>query len=280
MSTLLIMLKMLAYILAIGILGLVVFVYLPLYVFQERLLFLRTNTNPQLLMAIQKNIKQLQTVNLQTPDKVNLQGWLVNPPKDGEKRPLLIYFGGNAEDVMTLIPVMAKFSAWTVLLMNYRGYGESEGQPSESAFYQDALQLFDHFSQQKGIDSQRIVLMGRSLGSGVAIYAAHQRAAAGVILISPYQSLVKVAQQHYPIVPVNYLLRHRFESEKRVAEINAPLLMIAAEHDEVIPVAQSLELSAQWAGKVEQVIMQKVTHNDISEAVGYWQTIERFLDRF
>lgn len=280
MSTILIFIKILAYMLAASVLGLVIFVYLPLYLFQEQLLFLRPHTNPQLLMSIQNKFKQIQSINLQTIDNVNLQGWLINPPVHGKSRPLLIYFGGNAEDVMALIPTMSNFSTWTVLLMNYRGYGASEGRPSEAAFYQDALQLYDHFSQQQNIDSQRIVLMGRSLGTGVAVYLAQQRPAAGVILISPYQSLVQVAQTHYPFVPVKWLLKHRFESGSRAADITAPLLMIAAEQDEIIPLSHSLDLAAQWAGTVEQVIIAQATHNNVSEAAGYWQTIRQFLMRF
>ncbi len=117
----------------------------------------------------------------------------------------MIYFGGNGEEVSWLVPEFSRVPDWAALLVNYRGYGLSEGQPSETKLYRDALALYDRATRRPDIDSGRVIVMGRSLGTGVATYLASQRPVAGVVLISPYDSLVQVAREAYPFLPVNLL---------------------------------------------------------------------------
>ena len=102
-----------------------------------------------------------------------------------------------------------------MLLMNYRGYGHSEGRPSEARLFGDAVRLYDWAASRAGVDARRIVGMGRSLGSGVAIYLATQRTLAGLVLATPFDSITAVAQRHYPFLPVRWLLRHPFDSLSR-----------------------------------------------------------------
>ena len=101
---------------------------------------------------------------------------------------------------------------WSVAALNYRGYGRSEGAPSEAAISADALLVYDRLAGREDIDAERIVVFGRSLGSGVAVPLAARRPVHAVILVSPFDSLRRIAKKTYPFVPVPTLLRHPFDS--------------------------------------------------------------------
>ena len=142
---------------------------------------------------------------------MHLRGWLLRAA-GREPAPLLIYFGGNAEEASWVLSELAHIPGWSALVVNYRGYGQSEGAPSERALFADALALYDQAIKRLDIEPHRVVAMGRSLGTGVATYLASQRPIAAVILVSPYDSLVSIAQRAYPFLPVRLLLKHRFDS--------------------------------------------------------------------
>lgn len=140
----------------------------------------------------------------------------------------LIYFGGNAEDVSHNLPEFAEaFPEYAVYLLNYRGFGGSSGSPSEAAIAEDALALFD----QVYASHPQVSLIGRSLGSGVAVRLASQRPMQNLILVTPYNSLEEIAARQYPWVPVKWLLKDRFESGKYAAHIRVPTLLLAASDD-------------------------------------------------
>jgi hypothetical protein len=116
----------------------------------------------------------VQALEFVTPDRVHLSGWLVkNSPRD--RSPLILYFGGSSQEVSNMIPYFQGVEGWSTALVNYRGYGLSEGNPSEENFFQDAALIYDTLSKREDIDSRRIVPMGWSLGTGVAVYLSEQR---------------------------------------------------------------------------------------------------------
>jgi pimeloyl-ACP methyl ester carboxylesterase len=166
---------------------------------------------------------------------------------------------------------------WSVLLMNYRGYGLSQGAPGQDELYRDALFLYDHFTARAEIDKQRVVLMGRSLGSGVATYVASQRRVAGVILTTPYDSIAAVAQNFYPYVPVRLLLRHPFDALSLAGEIRVPLLALVAERDQVIPPIHAERLIAAWAGPKQRVVIPGADHDSLVGENLYWDSVRAFL---
>jgi hypothetical protein len=163
------------------------------------------------------------------------------------------------------------------LLVDYRGYGASEGTPSESALTADGLQWHDYAKEKLG--SRDIVLFGRSLGSGVAVQIAAARAVAGVILVTPYDSLVEVARHHYPFLPVSWMLKHRFDSAQRAPGIAAPLLCLVAGDDEVIPIVRSKRLYDAWAGPKRWVALPGARHNSTDEAPAFWEAVRDFLEK-
>jgi fermentation-respiration switch protein FrsA (DUF1100 family) len=217
----------------------------------------------------------LEDVDIAADDGTRLRGWLTRPR--GERTPLLIYFGGNAEEVSWMVTEAPPLGDWALLLVNYRGYGRSEGRPGERALLADGLRLYDWARARPDVDPERIAAMGRSLGSGVAVHLAAERSLVGVVLVTPFDSLTAVAQRHYPWLPVRWLLRHRFEAIARAPGVRAPLLCVVAGRDRIIPPEHAARLYAAWAGPKRWVAFPAADHNDISSARGYWKAIAEFL---
>jgi len=186
-------------------------------------------------------------------------------PRSGPEA--LLYFGGNAEDVAASLPgLSAAFPAHALYLLHYRGYGGSAGRASEAALVADALALFDKVSA----DHRDIVVVGRSLGSGVAVHLASVRPVARLVLVTPYDSLQELAAQRFPCLPVRWLLFDKFESWRYAQHIAAPTLVLAAEHDEVIPRASTEALYRRFAAGVASFeVVPGTGHNTISDAPGY-----------
>ncbi|CAI8973965.1 Hydrolase_4 domain-containing protein [Pseudomonas sp. IT-P44] len=191
-------------------------------------------------------------------------------PHDGPNA--LIYFGGNAEDVSRNLPVFSQaFPDHALYLLHYRGFGGSTGSPSEEAISRDALTLFD-----KVYDTHpHIAVVGRSLGSGVAVRLASQRPASRLILITPYNSLEDLAVRQYPIFPVKWLLQDKFESWKYAEHISIPTLLLAAGQDEVIPPSSTEKLYGHFAKGVATLkVIPGVGHNSISDSPEYLKLME------
>lgn len=158
-------------------------------------------------------------------------------PRDSQHA--LLYFGGNAEDVSVSLAEFAQaFPNHALYLMHYRGYAGSEGKPSEQALVSDALALFDHIKQRHG----DITVIGRSLGSAIAVQLAAKRSVQQLVLITPFDSLTALARQQFPVVPVHWLLKDRYESAKAAASVQTPTLLLVARDDEIIAAERSKAL--------------------------------------
>jgi pimeloyl-ACP methyl ester carboxylesterase len=179
----------------------------------------------------------------------------------------LLYFGGNAEDVSYNLPgLSAAFPDHAIYLLHYRGYGGSAGSPSEAALFADALALFDRIRAEH----QNVMVVGRSLGSGVAVYLASLRPVTRLVLVTPYDSLQDLAERQFPYIPVRWLMLDRFESSKYAAQVTAPTLLIAAEHDEIIPRASTESLMTRFrAGVAALKVVPGAGHNTISDRPEY-----------
>lgn len=260
---------------AINILKFIAIAYVAIlilmYFFQERLIFFaQPITNPYVNRFTEHEITFEH-------EGVRLHGWFVRKDITAES-PLIIYYGGNAEEVSGNLLDLKSYSDSALLFMNYRGYGRSKGRPSEKNLVSDALFILDEIVRTENIDLQHVVLLGRSLGSGVATQVAHQRKVRGVILITPFDSLANVAKSHYPVFPVKLLVRHPFESVKFAKDIAIPALNIMGSSDGIIPNRHSKALAEAWKGEMESVIIQQADHNNIQLFPQYWQSINRFLD--
>ncbi len=205
-------------------------------------------------------------------EQEQLKVWQVDADGDAA----LIYFGGNAEDVsINLAQFRELFSGVSLYLMNYRGYGGSSGHPTEAGLFSDSIALYNRVAASH----KKIILMGRSLGTAVALYLAAEKMVDALILVTPYSSMVDLGQHYYPILPINPLLKDRFESIYRAPEIEVPVLVLVAEHDEIIPAKVSAALVDSFKpGLVQSVVIKGTHHNTIDSTSIYNKSIEKFLD--
>jgi len=269
---------MLRIILAI-LIGFPLTIWAILYIFQEKFLFLPPATDEAMIRRVSNKFPGCE-ITLTTPDHVKLHGWYI-PGNTAPKSPLFIYFGGNSEDMTGVLDDpffdLTRLRPCALLLVNYRGYGRSQGLPGEKQFFQDAVFLYDHFANQDEIDKAGVIAMGRSLGTGVAVYLASQRTLKGIILVSPYDSITNVAQEIYPYVPVSVFIRHPFDSASLASSIKTPLLALTAASDSTISSERSLALLAKWGGPRNHVSIPQADHNDMNFSKLYWESISNFL---
>ena len=243
-----------------------------LYLAQDGMLFMPQSGPASLPQG--RAERAVEVLAFAADDGMVVRGWLIRAART--PAPLIVYYGGNAEEVSWQAgePWPAD---WSLALVNYRGYGQSEGKPSEQALFADAELVFDALAARADVDRLRIVLVGRSLGSGVATYVASRREVAGVVLISPYDSVTALAQRHYPFLPVRLLLKHPFDSLSRAPAIKAPLLAVVAERDGIIPPEHSQRLHDAWGGPKRWSSVPHAGHNDLGPQREFWGPIGEFL---
>lgn len=183
----------------------------------------------------------------------------------------VVYFGGNAEDVSGSLPDLARALPDRALyLMNYRGYGGSAGSPTEAALQEDALALFD-MAHRSHPD---VVVIGRSLGSGIAVRLAAQRPVSRLVLVTPYDSLQELAAAQFPLFPVRWLLSDKYESSRHAHLVTASTTIVQAEHDEVIPRASTEALAKRFAPGVAKLsVVPGTGHNTVSGHPLYFELL-------
>lgn len=197
---------------------------------------------------------------LQATDGVRLHGyWL---PGRGERA--LVWYHGNAGNVShhlaTARLLMDRFGL-DMLLVDYRGYGRSQGQPSEAGLYHDGLALYAA-TVARGYRPEQIVLFGRSLGAAVALEVARQQPAGAVILETPFLSIPTLARTLYPWVPP-VLIRSRFDNAAKIRQVLAPKLIIHGEQDELVPVAHGQRLFELAPEPKRLVLLAGAGHNNL-----------------
>ena len=260
--------------------GVVVGLSILLYFLQDRLIFFRQPLDPGRRDSVLQRFPNVEEVNLVAQDGTRLHGFLSKPAAvAGTKFPLVIYFGGNAEEASWLLEEGERPQNWAWLAVNYRGYGWSEGSPGEQAMAADARRIYDWTQLRSDIEHSRIVAFGRSLGSGVAVRLASERPLAGVVLATPFDSLESVAKRHYPFAPVSLMLRHRFDSLALAPRVGVPMLCIVAERDSIVPAEHARRLFAAWQGDKRLVSIANADHNDVSESAAFWRETGNFLSR-
>ena len=209
---------------------------------------------------------------------VTLYGWLIGPERVSENNPLLVYYGGNGEDVSKHLPKRQRLTQTTSFLyIEYRGYGRSEGHPGQQALVADARFILEEVSRKYGIPMDHVVLMGRSLGTSIAIHTAHEHSVRGLVLITPFDSIQAIASEKYPYLPISLLLKHPFNSVSLAHEIDRPVLMLMAENDGLVSRPHSENLADNWGGELHRVIVPSVGHNTIVTEPGTWDAINQFM---
>jgi pimeloyl-ACP methyl ester carboxylesterase len=181
-------------------------------------------------------------------------------PHDGAKA--LVYFGGNAEDVSFTVPELAGlFPDRAIYAMHYRGYSGSSGRPTEAALRSDARALFELVHARH----PDVIVVGRSLGSSLAIQLAAEAPVSRLVLITPFESILAIARRVAPFLPMGLLLCDRYESWRYAPRVTCPTLVIAASHDEIVPLADTRRLVAAFQPDMATLrVVEGTDHNSVS----------------
>jgi fermentation-respiration switch protein FrsA (DUF1100 family) len=240
---------------------------------QDRLIYFPTRRLAATPQALGLTADELAVV---TEDGVRLHGWWIR----GAGRRVLLFFHGNAGNIADRLDraaIIVRRFGLDILLVDYRGYGRSDGSPSEEGLYRDARAVY-RTAIEGGFRPEQILLFGESLGSAVAIDLARRWPCGGVILETPFLSVPALAGEHYPFVPGS-LVRSRFDSLAKIAAVAAPKLIVVAERDEVVPPSHGRRLYENARGARELFVIPGAHHNDTYVVGGepYWKAWEDFL---
>ena len=248
------------------------FLCLYLYIFQEKQIFF-----PPPKSNVFEGIPVENRISLEIND-INISG--IYSGKLNNEKPLIIYFGGNAEDVFyNYLDFKSELNAQFVAF-NYRGFAGNEGKPTITAILRDMKALLTQLINDYSLKPSNIILMGRSLGAGIAVQLSKEEEFSGVILVSPFDSMVNIAKRYFSWFPVSILLKHPLDSLSIAKQSSKPLLILAAEKDQIIPISHSQALFDAWSAKDKQInIINNAGHNDIHSGKNYYVSINQFLDR-
>ena len=223
-----------------------------------------------------------EDVYLETADGVTVHGWYVRSARAEPEPPIVVHFHGNAGNLLDRQDHVDELAArgLDVFILSYRGYGKSEGSPSEQGLYRDAEAAYEYLVRERGAVPRRIVPYGQSLGSAVAVELATRHEVGGVILESPFTSAPELGRRFYPFLPdvVFDHLEHRFDSIGKIGRLRAPLLVIHGERDEIVPVDMGRRLFEAAPEPKEWYALPHAGHNDTFIAGGseYYERIADF----
>lgn len=217
-----------------------------------------------------------EDLDLRAEDGVRLRGWRL---RGGGRRALLYFHGnaGNVGDRLDRARILVERLGLDVFLVDYRGYGLSEGEPSEDGLYRDARAV-RRAAADRGFAPEEVVLFGESLGCAVAIDLAAETACAGVVLETPFLSIAEMARVHYPFVP-GFLIRSRYDNAAKIGRVSAPKLFLVAERDDVAPPEHGRRLYEIAPAPKTLYVIPRAAHNDTYVVGGedYWRKWEDFL---
>jgi uncharacterized protein len=246
----------------VKILAAIVSVYLlvalVMYMGQRRLMYF---PDAKHVMPGHAGLANVSERILNAPDGARNVVWY-GKAKPGQ--PTLLYFHGNGGGLAERADRIQRFmgQGWGVYMMAYRGYAGSTGYPTEANNIADARRAYDALVQE-GVPASSIILYGESLGTNVATRMAAEKASAGLILESPYTSVLEIALTDYPFLPVRLLLSDRYETDKVIPQVRVPVLILHGKQDDVIPVAMAHRLVKLANEPKRLVILPEGEHSDL-----------------
>ena len=201
-----------------------------LYFYQRNLLYHPNENN----YSEDKISVDIENVRIKTSDNIELLGWYYE--KNLKDFKTLIFFHGNAGSLENRIHKLNHFRDMNInfLIIAWRGFSGNNGNPSEQGLYEDGKSAIDWLIK-KGVSEKNLILYGESLGTGVATHLAQNKNFAGVILETPFTSMIDAAKKFYPYIPVKLLLKDKFENYKKIKNINSPILIMHGEVDQLVP---------------------------------------------
>ncbi len=241
-----------------------------LYFLQEKFIFFPPVPVDDIYQSVSQNEIVFSINNEQ------VYGWKANI--DVARNKTVLYFGGNAEDVVYVNFEAREFNIRQFISFNYPGYGRSSGKPAQQSLYKNALEIYDLVIKEYQLDPQDIIVIGRSLGSSVATYLAANRETAGLILITPFDSIQNIAAKQFKYFPVKYILKHPFPTIEYIDQIKIPVLMLAAVDDEIIADENLQNLNQTAGDNIRLIRYPSVGHNTIQTHIDYYTEINKFID--
>lgn len=258
------------------VLGCCVYILILLlaYLFQDKLMFFPHKFDRDFDYNLSVNASELF---LKTGDNETINCIYATR---AENKNVVLYFHGNATSLNSWKEVADAIlpKGANLLMIDYRGYGKSTGTISEKGFYEDAETAYQ-FLVANGYKNENIFFYGRSLGSGVAVNLAVQHQVKGLILESPYTSVLDVAKSHRPYLLPDLILKYNFNSLQKAAKVKMPVLIFHGTIDQTIPVAQGKKLAAAMAGKTQLVIIENGNHSNLSTFDDYENALTEFLSK-
>lgn len=256
---------------------------LGFYFFQQRLLFY-----PAKNLANTPDLYQLnhQTLNLPIPEtSATINGWWIPAPKNATSAtdaPTLLYLHHNAVNIGANVSQALQFHelGYNVLLFDYRGYGNSSGPfPTESRVYEDAQAAWDYLTQDRQIPPEQIIIYGHSIGGAIATdLATQQPEAAALIVQSSFTSIKDMTKRLgiYWVLPVEWMLKQKFESLAKMPTVDMPVLIINGTNDIQIPVSMGEQLFEAAAGPKEMIVIEGGSHDNHMDDE-YLQQLQAFV---
>ena len=215
-----------------------------------------------------------ENVRLKTADQLSLTAWY---KKAAEGFPTIIYFHGNAGHIGYRVPLVRPYikKGYGVFLLEYRGYGDNFGKPTEVGLYRDARAAVVYL-QHQNISTKDMIFFGESLGTGVATQMATEFDNCALILQAPFQSLPKVAKHHYPWIILKPW--DRFDTQDKITHINSPLLILHGEQDAVVPFEQGLALFESASNLKTMRSFPNAGHNDVTQQLNFYNHVFQFMN--
>lgn len=253
-----------------------------LYFAQDKIIFYPTEHDPEEIEYIKKQLKNFDYKIYKKNKEIIITYWESDPKK--EKFKIILYFGGNAENTnYTAIEISKhpEFLNYKWILLNYPEYNGSSGKAGEKNFYLYSEIIFEHIIDQYKENIIEIILMGRSIGSGVASYLNSIKKIDKLILITPFDSIETIAKKHFSLYPFSFLIKHKFPTIEYIKKINNPILVLIAKEDEIIPSESTNNLIKELEKKqdVKIYILDNATHNTISNFPNYWKYLDQFIKK-
>ena len=246
---------------------------------EQRFLFRPWGGDPGRLASVAARDNGIEEVRLPTDDGVTLHGWLKHPKMApaGGRFPLVIVFGGVRRETSWMMDRADKPEHWGWLFINYRGFGLSEGEPSERVVLADTRRIYDYAAARADVDATNIVVLGRSLGSYFTVALARSRNLRGAILATPFDSIAAVGEERYPWLPVGLILNGRYDAAALAPKIKVPALFVLAENDDVTPVENGTALARVWGGPQKILTLAGARHYGIERRPEFWSAVTDFL---
>ena len=251
---------------------------LVVYLMQARMLYLADVPGRSLEHTPADIGAEFRDVSIETADGVRLHGWYV--PGDSDR--VLLFFHGNAGNISHRLGSIRQYRqlGLSVLIIDYRGYGQSEGRTTEQGIYQDAEAAWRYLTEANKTPANRIIVFGRSMGASAAAYLAARHRPLALIVESSFTSVPDIAREYYPWLPVRWLSRLRHSAEEFVARSKSPVLVIHSRDDEIVPFHHG-EAIFKAAGEPKALIEIRGTHNDafLRDEQNYLSGLRSFLDQ-